>query len=141
MKKGYRTPRAVTISEVPTSGMEAGVNLVRLVSLTEQENSCSDNLSDVVSHSRLSSGLKINREQSMNQKTSFSLGPEKLERIAEKTINGLTIKEIVDEIRHQRENGIRKISIPGFGYSKCVLAKENERKISQKRMTEFDIKF
>jgi hypothetical protein len=64
-----------------------------------------------------------------------------LEKPAEKTINGLTIKEIVDEIRHQRENGVNKISIPGFGFSKCALAKENARKISQKRMTEYDIKF
>jgi GTP-binding protein EngB required for normal cell division len=47
----------------------------------------------------------------------------------------------VDEIRRQQENGVRKVSIPGFGFSECSLAKEIQQKISSKRMTEYDIKF
>lgn len=53
----------------------------------------------------------------------------------------MTIKNIVDEIRHQKEAGIRKISIPGFGYSECKLAKTNARKLSDHRMTEYEVKF
>jgi hypothetical protein len=103
VKKKYIKSPTVRFSENQVSGENVSRNLTKLVSLAERESSCSDNLSESMSQSRLPSGLKINRESIRNQKTSFSLGTERIERPEkpiEKTINGLTIKEIVDEIRH-----------------------------------------
>lgn len=37
--------------------------------------------------------------------------------------------------------GVKKISVPGFGFTECCLAKEMAKKLKQRRTTEFDARF